>query len=224
MPKCLIVGASRGIGREFVAQYLADGWEVHATARKESDCAELRDSGASAYLADVADEDALSRLAGDLPGDFDLIVHNAGVGTQEREGPIDDVDPADWERVMRINALGPILSARRLKGKLKAPGGTFAVLSSLMGSIGDNGFGGYWTYRMSKAAANMAVKNMAIAFLEDGIGVVALHPGHVQTDMGGSGAPVKPADSVSGMRSVIRDVRPGQDALFRDYQGKSLSW
>ena len=224
MPSCLIVGASRGIGRELADQYLADGWQVHATARDSDDIRELEQAGARAGYADAADEESLQKLAAALPQDLDLVVHNAGVSSKEAEGPAADVDPQDWERVMRVNALGPILAARTFAPRLKSPGGTFAVLTSRMGSIEDNGFGGFWTYRMSKAALNMAAKNMAYAFQEDGIAVVALHPGHVKTDMGGSSAPVSPRDSVSGLRKVIAEAKPGTEALFRDYQGNLLPW
>lgn len=222
MPTCLIVGASRGIGREFVSQYLAEGWDVHATARADEDVAELEEAGATAHKADTADEDSLKALAGALPGDLDLIVHNAGTATQE--GPIGDIQPGEWERVMRVNALGPILSARQLVPKLKKPGGTFAMLTSRMGSIADNGMGGYWSYRMSKAALNMAARNMAHQFEPDGVGIVALHPGHVQTDMGGSSAPVKPKESVEGLRRVISETRSGDGRYFVDYQGETIPW
>ena len=224
MSKCLIIGASRGIGREFVEQYVDEGWEVHATARSEAERSELSSAGAQAYAADAADEASLAALAGAVPGDFDLIIHNAGVGSKGPEGPMSDIDPEDWERVMRVNALGPVLAARNLIPKLKSPGGTFAVLSSLMGSVGDNGMGGYWTYRMSKSALNMAVKNMANQLEGDGVGIIALHPGHVQTDMGGASAPVTPPDSVSGMRKVLAAKTAGDGSLFVDFRGKSLNW
>ena len=135
MPTCLIIGASRGIGREFVDQYLKDGWTVHATARKDADIEELSSTGAEAHYADAAEEGSLKTLAGKLPGDLDLIVHNAGVTPETREGPMDDVVAEDWIKVMQVNALGPILSARQLAPKLKRPDGTFAVLTSRMGSI-----------------------------------------------------------------------------------------
>ena len=226
MPSCLIVGASRGIGREFVAQYLKDGWTVYATARKDADIADLTEAGATAFGADAADEKSLKSLAAKLPGDLDLVVHNAGISRDTREGPMADIVPEEWMETMRVNALGPILSARQLTPKLKRPGGTFAVLSSLMGSVADNGWGGFWSYRMSKAAANMAVKNLSLQLKEDGIRVVALHPGHVQTDMGGSSAPVTPAESVSGLRETLSQTAAGQhdDELFRDYKGRSLPW
>lgn len=222
MPTCLIIGASRGIGREFVNQYLSEGWEVHATARKAEDLKSLTDAGATAYEADAADENSLIALAEAVPGQLDVIVHNAGVTA--REGPIGDIEPDEWEHVMRVNALGPILSARRLVPKLKQPGGTFAMLTSKMGSIADNGMGGFWSYRMSKAALNMAARNMAHQFEGDGVGIVALHPGHVQTEMGGGSAPTTPKESVEGLRRVISETRPGNDRYFVDFRGQTIPW
>ena len=218
MPSVAIVGASRGIGAEFVRQYLGDGWQVHASARSDAHIEALRAAGATAHRADVTDEASLATMAEAIDGTLDLLIVNAGVGSRERK--LDDVDPANWSRVMTINALGPLLAARTVGAKVRE-GGTIAALTSMMGSIADNG-GGAWSYRMSKAALNMGMSCLSIELKPRDVSTVALHPGWVKTDMGGDQAPLSPDQSVAGMRKVIAGLT-GTGGFF-DYSGKELPW
>lgn len=218
MPTVAIIGASRGIGREFVRQYLADGWTVHASARSEADLAALRAAGATAHQADTTDEASLTTMAVAIDAPLDLLVINAGVGSRERR--LDDVDPANWTRVMTVNALGPLLAARTVGAKVR-DGGTIAALTSLMGSIADNS-GGAWSYRMSKAALNMGFSCLAAEVGRRDVKTVVLHPGWVKTDMGGEQAPLEAPDSVAGMRKVIAGLTASGG--FFDYSGKALPW
>lgn len=217
MPTVAILGASRGIGLEFVRQYATDGWTVLASARREEDLPMLRDLGATAYLADTTDEASLAAMAEAIDA-IDLLIVNAGVGS--REARLADIDAAAWTRVMTINALGPLLAARPVGGKVR-DGGRIAALSSVMGSIADNG-GGAWSYRMSKAALNMGLSCLAAELKGREINVVALHPGWVKTEMGGEQAPVEKVDSVAGMRRVIDTL--ATSGGFVDYQGKKIPW
>ncbi len=217
MPSVIIVGASRGLGLEFVRQYRADGWDVHASVRSEKDAAAPRELGAKTYIADSTDEGSLSAMAGAVGGGHDVLIVNAGVGS--REAKLADVDAAEWTRVMTVNALGPLLVARTLGPKVK-DGGTIAALSSIMGSIAENG-GGAWSYRMSKAALNMGLSNLALELKGRGIKVVTLHPGWVKTDMGGEQAPIEAPESIAGMRKVIASADGG---AMRDYSGKQIAW
>jgi NAD(P)-dependent dehydrogenase (short-subunit alcohol dehydrogenase family) len=218
MPSVAIVGASRGLGLEFVQQYLADGWTVHASARQASALEALRNLGAAAYRADVTDEASLAAMAAAIAGSLDLVIANAGVGA--REPVLDEIDAAAWAQVMQVNALGPLLVARTL-GKKVRQGGTIAALSSVLGSIADNS-GGIWSYRMSKAALNMGLSCLAIELKPRDVKVLALHPGWVQTDMGGKQAPLQPAESVAGLRRVIAEAR--DSGHFVDYSGKPIPW
>lgn len=219
MASVIVIGASRGIGRELATRYAADGWQVLATVRKAEDAAQF--DGIAGMTTAIADTGDTASLAG-LP-DFaaDLIVVNAGVGSQEPS--VGSIDPANWTRVMTVNALGPLLVAAALGDRLK-DGGTFVALSSVMGSIADNGGGGSYSYRMSKAALNMGLQNLAIEWQARGIAVAALHPGWVKTAMGGSAAPVEIVDSVAGLRKTIAGLKAGEGAGFVDYLGKPLPW
>lgn len=221
MPSVVVVGASRGIGREFVAQYLADGWSVAATARGSADVAALAAAGAAAYAVDTTDEASLAALAAAAPGPHDLLVLNAGINV--REGGLKSVDAAKWRELMTVNALGPLLAARALVGTLRE-GGTIAALSSSLGSIGANSGGGLYSYRMSKAALNAGLKTLAIELKPRRIAVAALHPGWVKTEMGGDGAEVAVPDSVAGLRRVIAGLTPARSGAFLDYRGNSLPW
>ena len=218
MPSVAIVGASRGIGRELVRQYLIDGWHVHASVRSAGDAPEV--GGGHIHIADVTDRASLAAMASAIDHDLDLVIANAGVGA--REPTIAKIDPAEWGRVMQVNGLGPLLVADTVGRKLKRPGGTFAALTSRMGSIAENG-GGAWSYRMSKAALNMGLSNLAIEWAQGEIAIAALHPGWVQTDMGGAQAPVKVEDSVAGLRKVIAGLS-GPGLRFLDYQGEVIPW
>lgn len=221
MPSVVVVGASRGIGREFVAQFLDDGWTVVATARGDADIAALAAAGATALAADTTDEASLAAVAAAAPGPHDLLILNAGINV--REGPLAALDPVKWTQVMAVNALGPLLAARALAGTMR-DGGTIVALSSTLGSIGANSGGGLYSYRMSKAALNAGLKNLAIELKPWRIAVAALHPGWAKTDMGGDGAEVAISDSVAGLRKVIAGLSAAQTGSFLDYRGNSLPW
>ena len=215
MPRVIVIGASRGIGEALARSFAAEGWDVVATVRDDAGRAALAGiDRLDVAHADVTNEASLAAL----PGPADLIVVNAGVGSQ---AGLAELDAADWTRVMTVNALGPLLAARALAGRL-ADNGSFVALSSLMGSIADNAGGGAYSYRMSKAALNMGLQNLAIEWR--GRAVAALHPGWVQTAMGGPRAPVPIAESVAGLRRVITALKPGPRAAFLDYRGNRLDW
>ena len=218
MPSVVVVGASRGIGREFVAQYAADGWQVFATVRGAA--GDLGD-GVTELVADVTDAASLAAAAAAVPDGVDLLILNAGVNVQD--GALQTVDAAAWADVMAVNALGPLLAARAFGGKLR-DGATIAALSSTLGSIGANTGGGLYSYRMSKAALNAGLKTLAIELRRRRIAVAALHPGWVKTAMGGAGAEVEIPDSVAGLRRVIAGLTPDTSGVFLDYRGNALPW
>lgn len=218
----LIVGASRGIGLEFVRQYRADGARVTATARDDAGLERLRALGATALRLDVADAASASGLGAQIEGGaFDIAIVNAGV-SGDRVAPLEAPTEANFDAVMQTNVLGPMRVIPQIVEVL-APGARFAVLSSRMGSIGSRTSTSSWLYRASKAAVNSVLKDAALA-LGEKASCVALHPGWVRTDMGGAGADIDVATSVAGMRQVIAGLKPGEHGVYRDYDGEAIPW
>ena len=227
---CLITGANRGIGLEFVRQLLARGDRVVATCRHPGKATALN-TLAGEYPGrlrvlplDVANDKSRAELVRELPlvcERIDLLVNNAGVlHSGERFG---ELSPAHLEDSFRINAGGPLLLTQALTPTL-ADGATVANLSSMLGSIAGTAQFGTPSYNISKAAQNMATVLLAHALRDRDIKVVALHPGWVQTDMGGAGAQVAPADAVTGMLKVIDGLRPQDSGRFIDWCGEAMVW
>lgn len=220
--RVLVVGASRGIGREFVRQYLADRAAVTATARRPDDVAELEAAGATAFALDVADAVSASALGWRVDNaGFDVAIVNAGV-YGPRTGALETPTEADFDTVMHTNVLGPMRMIPQLVDAL-APGARLAVLSSRMGSIGARSDSTGWLYRASKAALNSVLKDASLQ-LAGRATCVALHPGWVQTAIGGAGAPLTPAQSVADMRRTLAALTPAQTGSFLNHDGSAIAW
>jgi NAD(P)-dependent dehydrogenase (short-subunit alcohol dehydrogenase family) len=224
MSTVLIVGASRGIGREFVRQYAADGARVIATYRKPDDAAALRELGARPLLLDVRDAAQVAGLGAQLDGEkLDIAVLNAGVYGPRTTG-LAAPSPAEFDTVMHTNVLAPMQLIPLLAPGLVAARGKLAVLSSRMGSIslmtGANG----WLYRASKAALNTVLRAASLELGPQQVVCMAFHPGWVKTDMGGAGAEIDVAASVSGMRRVIAAANASHNGKFLNYTGEQFAW
>lgn len=222
MPTVLVTGANRGIGLEFARQYKADGWRVIATCRHPAAAADLKALGVEVHALDVGDFDAITRLAAGLAGvGIDHLINNAGVyGERQSFG---SVDAEEWMRVMRINAMAPLKMAEAFVPSMPQ-GGVVAVLSSKMGSMGDNTSGGAYIYRSSKAALNAVAKNLSADLKGRGILVAAFHPGWVRTAMGGPHSLISAAESVGGMRRIIAGLAPDASGGFFAYDGTPIPW
>lgn len=218
----LVIGASRGIGLEFVRQYRAEGHRVTATARDEAGLARLRELGAEAFALDVTDAASASGLAWRIDGiAFDTVIVNAGVYGPRTSG-LEAPSEADFDLVMRTNVLGPMRVLSQL-GDALAPGARLAVLSSRMGSMGLRTSTGGWLYRASKAALNSVLKDASLAFAGKAV-CVAFHPGWVKTDMGGGGADLAPGQSVSDMRRTLAGLAASDNGSFFNHDGQPLAW
>jgi len=222
MAQVLIIGASRGIGLEFVRQYRAAGDRVVATARSEEALAALRALGATALKLDVADTASASGLAWQIDGhQFDLVVLNAGVYGPRHSG-LETPTEAEFDAVMHTNVLGPMRVLPQLVDAL-APGARIGLLSSRMGSLGLRTAHAGWLYRASKAALNSVMKDASLA-LAGKASLCSFHPGWVRTEMGGAGADIDVQTSVSGMRSVLGALSSHQSGSFFNYDGQPLAW
>jgi NAD(P)-dependent dehydrogenase (short-subunit alcohol dehydrogenase family) len=218
----LIVGASRGIGLEFVRQYRAAGAQVSATARGEDGLSALKALGAQPIALDVASAESAARLAWQIEGQsFDVAVIAAGVFGPRSSG-LQPPAEAEFDEVMHTNVLGPMRILPQLADAL-APGARLAVISSRMGSIETRTGAGGWLYRASKAALNSVLKDASIV-LRDRAVCVALHPGWVRTDMGGAGADLDVATSVADMRRVLDGLGAAQNGRFFAHDGEEIPW
>ena len=218
----LIIGASRGLGFEFVRQYRAAGARITATARDDAALGRLREQGARALKLDVADAASVSGLAWLVDGErFDVVVINAGVygpTTSGLETPTVD----DFDAVMHTNVLGPMRLLPQIAEAL-APGARVAIISSRMGSIALRTSTVGWLYRASKAAVNSVMKDASLA-LAGKATVISFHPGWVRTDMGGADADIDAVTSIAGMRTVLASVKPADTGSFFNYDGQRLDW
>jgi NAD(P)-dependent dehydrogenase (short-subunit alcohol dehydrogenase family) len=219
----LVIGASRGLGLEFARQYRAAGDRVVATARSEAGLSTLRMLGCEPLPLDLLDAASVAGLGWRLDGErFDAVVLNAGVygpRTQGLESPTQD----DFDAVMRTNVLGPMRVLPQIEATLAA-GAKLLVLSSMMGSIGQRSSTTGWLYRASKAAVNSVLRDAALMLGPRGITCVAVHPGWVQTDMGGPNASLSPERSVADLRRLLARLTPDDNGHFLNHDGSPIAW
>jgi NAD(P)-dependent dehydrogenase (short-subunit alcohol dehydrogenase family) len=222
MPRVLVTGAGRGIGLELARQYAADGWDVVATVREPEKAVELAALGVRIEALDMRDFAALAAFPERLAGvPLDLFVANAGVSKAKWVRSREDAEA--WQEVHAVNSVAPTLLAEALLPLVEAAGGRMAAISSRMGSIDDSS-GGYVGYRASKAALNAAWHALALGWRERPVTLLLLHPGWVQTDMGGPQAPLPVEESVAGMRRVIAGLPRSESGAFVDYRGAIVPW
>jgi len=217
MPKILITGANRGLGLEFVRQYKLAGWDVVATARESSP--ELDTLDVQVERLEMSDLDAVTEF-GKRFDRLDLLVANAGT-----YGPRDVRDSEagrGWKDTFVVNTIAPFLLAESVLPAVAAAHGKLIAISTKMGSIEDNDSGGFIAYRSSKSALNSAWRSLAID--NPGVTCAVLHPGWVQTRMGGASAPLEPGQSIAGMRKVIEGLGPEQSGDFFAYDGTTVPW
>lgn len=234
----MIAGANRGLGLGLTTQYAADGWRVFACCRKPTDANDLNKLAAASggaitlHVADVEVPETITDLVAELnaqPIDLLLIVAGYyGKNIMTEPGGMQEFgtsDYEDWERILRVNVIGPMRMAEALVENVAASDQKKIVtLSSAIGSIGNNTIGQMYPYRASKAAVNAIMKSMALDLKERGITVIPLHPGWVRTDMGGPQADLDTETSVTGMKTVIDGLTPADAGRFLDHTGKELPW
>jgi NAD(P)-dependent dehydrogenase (short-subunit alcohol dehydrogenase family) len=229
MTTVLITGANRGIGLEFVTQYAADGADVIACCRDPQRADALKALVRTARnvrtaALDVADPKSVAALKTDLGNTpIDILINNAGVGgPRERAKGIIDADA--WLAIFAVNSVAPVTVAVAFHNNLAAgKDKKLVTITSQLGSIANHG-GGAYPYHASKAAVNSFMRGLSKEWARDGIAVGIFHPGWVQTDMGGSQAPVTPAQSVTGLRARIAELSMANSGSFRDYGGKEIAW
>ena len=224
----LITGANRGIGLEFCKQYAANDWNVIACCRNPATADELNKlanthQNIQIERLDVSDFGQIDALALQLKDEkIDVLINNAGVYARGKFG---DIDYDAWAESFKINSMALLKMAEAFVGHIsKSQLKKMAVLTSKMGSIEDNTSGESYVYRSSKTAVNMVMKCLSIDLKPLKISVVTLHPGWVQTDMGGVNGLINAQTSVAGLIKVIDDLSVEKTGQFVDYAGKIINW
>jgi NAD(P)-dependent dehydrogenase (short-subunit alcohol dehydrogenase family) len=216
----VVTGANRGIGLELVRQLVGRGIETVAVCRHGSP--ELDSLGVPVEAGcDVTQPETWARLASRFERtQIDLLVQNAGMLVEDG---LDDVDPDDVRAQFELNALAPLFLTRALRSRLHA-GAKVALVTSRMGSMGDNGSGGYYGYRMSKAALNAAGVSLAIDLKALGVAVAILHPGAVRTEMTGGSGMIDADEAVRGLLRRIDELTLDRSGRFLHQNGQPLPW
>lgn len=217
----LIIGASGGIGAALVRALEGRGVEVTTLSR-------------SADGLDLTDEEAVERSLGEMAGPFDLVIVATGaleIGGAEPEKTVRAISAKAMMDQFAVNAVGPALVLRQIAKLVpRERGASVAVLSARVGSIGDNRWGGWYSYRAAKAAVNQIVHTAAIelARTHRKLTCVALHPGTVETAFTAKYAgrhPTVPADEAArNLLSVLSGLGPDQTGGFFDWNGARVPW
>lgn len=228
----LVTGGNRGIGLEYVKQFVSAGYKVFATTRSldSPDLNALAQSNpgkVEVKQLDVTDMESIAALAKSLENvPLEIVVNNAGYLTTN---DLNTVTPTQMVDEFKINALGPLFVSRALLPNVrlaKSMGGNCKIvhITSRMGSISDNGSGGYYAYRASKSALNSITKSLAVDLEQEGITVLLLHPGYIKTRMTGGKGEMEADESVSRQMKVIEKATIQDAGKFFHRDGQVIPW
>ena len=229
--RAIVVGASRGIGLGLVRELLNHHWQVIATIRDIDQVS----TGLNQLLSEYPDRLELTELdlsyvqtADRLLSKYheksiDLLLVSAGILAPEHQR-VEQCTPNEIANLFWVNSIAPVTIARKLLPLMKEKS-VIAFMSSRMGSVALNDDGSMELYRASKAALNSITRGFAInEAIPAQIGVLNLHPGWVQTEMGGSHAPVSVKESTTGIVCVVEDFIGKNEQQFVDFQGHEITW
>lgn len=225
----LVTGVSRGIGLALVKELLRRGHNVIGACRHpdgQRDLWEIKSDYKDRFESlklDVASESSIKEFSQSLSGRaIDVLVNNAGV-LKDGDAGLSNINLSAFRQSLDVNTIGPLLLTKELLPHLKNSSNPKVVnMTSLMGSLADNQSGGYYGYRMSKTALNMFSVCLAREFPD--LTVLAIHPGWVKTDMGGSKAPTEAIDSARGIVDVVEKSTSKDSGSYLDFRGRVLPW
>lgn len=232
MLNILLTGTNRGIGLELTRQYLADGWRIYACCREPSKADTLNALAASSkgqvtvHTLDISSDEQRRALAAELSGvPLDILFNNAGVyGNPSYQG-FGQSNVADWQRTLDINVIAPMQMMELFAENVAVSNlKIVANVSSKMASMGDNGSGGAYIYRSSKAALNAISVSAAKNLAERGIKIAVLHPGWVRTDMGGENGELSVEESANALRKNLAPMSEADSGRFMDTDGTTIPW
>jgi NAD(P)-dependent dehydrogenase (short-subunit alcohol dehydrogenase family) len=221
MTLSIVTGGNRGIGLALVELLRKRGDTVIATCRKSSPALDALGAEVLADI-DVARPDDAKRIVEHVGSHkVDLLINNAGILVWG--DTLSELNFEGLQKQWEVNALAPLRITAALRDRF-ARGAKVAMITSRMGSIDDNGSGGHYGYRMSKAALNMAGKSLSVDLKPAGVAVTVLHPGMVKTDMVGSHGQVEPLDAARGLLARIDELTLENTGSFWHANGERLPW
>ncbi len=236
MQHILITGANRGIGLELTRQYLQIA-DIHiiATCRNPEDATHLKSlvrvhpERLTILPLDVTNTEHIATVVQTLQqrmNKLDILINNAGINpTDKNTRRLGELEGAAIQEVLYTNAIAPLLFTQACVELLKNGANPRVVMvSSQMGSLDWTKSGGAYAYRMSKAAMNMAARTLAMDLRAHNITTITLHPGWVQTDMGGSGADIPTPESAAGIIQVLQKLTPADNGKFFKWNGEPHHW
>jgi NAD(P)-dependent dehydrogenase (short-subunit alcohol dehydrogenase family) len=229
-----VTGSDRGLGLALVEEFVRRGFNVFAGSRRMGEplrqLASRHNGRIEIILQDVADSASIRASFADVAkrgGGLDILVNNAALCPQETLKSIDELDFSDGhlEALMNVNAFGPLRVAQAFLPLLERGHRKRIVnITSEAGSITDSGRAGWYSYCMSKAALNMQSNILQRDLQPRGFKVLAIHPGWVQTDMGGEGAQVPAADSARAIADLAMREWADDAPVYIDTDGNTLRW
>ena len=225
MGVAVVTGANRGLGAEWVSQLLENGWQVYAGYRNNlGRLATFADEKLTTHVLDVQSNESVELFANNAPEKIDLLINNAGVA-DGRWRNLTEIDDKWALEVIDINALGPVRVVKSLYEKLQHDSLTnVAMVSSLMASIDDCHMGRSYAYRASKTALNMFSMAMKNELADSEISLMIMHPGWVETDMGGTNAPLSTKESVNGIMQRIAEQNMSMSGRYVEFDGSPIEW
>jgi NAD(P)-dependent dehydrogenase (short-subunit alcohol dehydrogenase family) len=227
----VITGANRGLGLALARHYRTAGATVIAGCRNPSAAPELASTGAEVHPLDTSSPESIASFAaavGDRP--VDVLFNNAGidaraVGATEAARSALELTAEQFQAVMAVNVLGPMLTVQGLAANLRAASGKVVNVSSQVGSIEvAKRIGKDAAYTTSKAALNMLTLKQSQVLSPDGVAVIALHPGWLRSEMGGASADLDPADAATSIASVVEHLTTEQSGSFLRWDGTVHPW
>jgi NAD(P)-dependent dehydrogenase (short-subunit alcohol dehydrogenase family) len=228
METILITGANRGIGLQLCKEFTAAGWSVLAACRNPDAASELSSLAGNQlrmFPLDVTSASSVAALATALKDEtIDVLVNNAGIMGGEHQS-LTDMDYDAWLRTLEVNSIGPLRVSSALLPNLKrSQRPRIITISSQMGAFGLSMDHAPYAYCTSKTAASKVMQILAQDLKADGVIVCPVHPGWVQTDMGGPSAQITPAQSAQGLLKLITALEPEQSGRFWTWEGKEHVW
>jgi NAD(P)-dependent dehydrogenase (short-subunit alcohol dehydrogenase family) len=231
--RILITGSNRGIGLATAQEYLRRG-NVHifAACRNPDSANELQQlakqypENLTLVPLEVTDQQsivaAFKAIAAQVEG-LDVVINNAAIDPDGQS--FQNITAELMLRVLQVNTVAPMMVSQAAFELLKNGNNPRLIqISSDMGSLTGRTYGGSYAYCSSKAALNMLMRGMAADLRSYGITTIALDPGWVQTDMGGSGASLKPAESARGILSVVSGLTARDNGRYLAYDGSEHPW